>query len=417
NTALFSGGRIARMAEQFAVFAQALVQSPALPLGQAPLLTEAEWLQLQSWHGKAEALPGGCLHQLVEAQAESNPTAIAVVDAEQQLTYGELNAQANRLARYLREQRLVESETLVGICLGRSSALLVAILAVLKAGGAYVPLDPEYPQQRLALMQADAALGTVLTLQSQAADWLPSDSRVALDSVAVQASLAGYADDNLNLVCQPEQLAYVIYTSGSTGTPKGVMVEHRNLINYQQHMLACYQMQASDRVLQFSTPNFDIFVEEFIAALCNGAVLVLRSDARLEGPQAFSAFGTEQGVTVISLPTAFFHELQSLEPQWAWPSLRLVIVGGEALSANLAGRFIARAPQARLLNTYGPTETTITATSFAVQSTEEPVLPIGMANLNTRVYVLDSQQQPVPVGVSGELYVGGAGVARGYLNR
>ncbi|GAB2935471.1 hypothetical protein GCM10027181_38340 [Rheinheimera gaetbuli] len=195
------------------------------------------------------------------------------------------------------------------------------------------------------------------------------------------------------------------------------MVEHRNLVNYQQHILHCYQMQVGDRMLQFSTPNFDIFVEEFIAALCNGACLVLRSDACLGGAQAFKRFGHEQGASVISLPTAFFHELENNEPSWAWPSLRLVIVGGEALSSRLAQNFVVQSPKVRLLNTYGPTETTITATSFTVLLSDERCVPIGKPNSNTCVYVLDSQRQLVPQGVVGELYIGGDGLARGYLNR
>ncbi|GAB2911705.1 hypothetical protein GCM10027181_08330 [Rheinheimera gaetbuli] len=398
------------MAEQFAVFAQALVQSPALPLGQAPLLSAQEQAQLAAWQGTTAAYPQGCLHELVEQQAQASPSAVALVQGDTQLSYAQLNAQANRLARYLRADRQVHSETLVGICMPRSPQQIVAILAVLKAGGAYVPLDPEYPQERLALMQADAELGTVLTLQNQAADWLPLHSRVELDSVAVQASLAGYADDNLSLVCQPEQLAYVIYTSGSTGTPKGVMVEHRNVVALCHWHIAAFSVDKDSVATQTANIAFDASVWEVWPYLLAGGRIVQLTSAEVLDTQALWRCLTEQDVThcflVTPLAVQFMQHRDVVSGR-----LQYLLVGGDVLPML----DIPALPFA-VINNYGPTECTVVATSGRVDL-QAKSHAIGKPVSNSYAYVLDSQQQRVPVGVSGELYVGGAGLARGYLNK
>jgi amino acid adenylation domain-containing protein len=397
------------------LYRQVLAQLVANPAQSHRMLSEQAQAQLQEWNATTAAYPEGCVHQLVEAQAQVNPTAIAVVNGEQQLTYGELNAQANRLARYLREQRLVANETLVGVCLERSTQLIVAILAVLKAGGAYVPLDPDYPQERLALMQADAALGTVLTLADLQTDWLPLHNRVALDSVAVQASLAGYADDNLQLVCQPEQLAYVMYTSGSTGTPKGVMVEHRNIVS-----LVCgvdYVSLNADTVTLLHSPTaFDAATFEIWGALFNGGRMALHQGSSAD-VDALADNAARYGVTTVFLTTALF-DVFSDTITYPLPQLRQLLVGGEVVNPLTVRAVQQRNPQLQCINVYGPTENTTFSTAYPIPPVQDgAALPIGRPLTNRQAYVLDSQQQPVPVGVSGELYLGGAGLARGYLNR
>ncbi|WP_460862723.1 amino acid adenylation domain-containing protein, partial [Rheinheimera gaetbuli] len=397
------------------LYRQVLAQMVAKPAQSHHMLSASEQAQLSAWRGEIAAYPEGCLHQLVEAQAQANPDAVAVVSAEHPLTYGELNARANRLARYLREQRLVENETLVGICLERSPQLIVAILAVLKAGGAYVPLDPEYPQERLALMQADAGLGTVLTRESLAAEWLPRDSRVELDSVPVQASLAGYAQDNLELAYQPEQLAYVTYTSGSTGTPKGVMVEHRNVVS-----LVCgvdyVELNADTVTLLHSPASFDAATFEIWAALLNGGVLALHQGSSAD-VEALAESVAHYDVTTLWLTAGLFDVFSEaiLRPL---PKLRQLLAGGDIVNRAAVRAVQQRNPQLQCINGYGPTENTTFSTTYSIPQVQEGgALPIGRPLTNRHAYVLDSQQRLVPVGVSGELYVGGAGLARGYLNR
>ncbi|WP_395338239.1 amino acid adenylation domain-containing protein [Ningiella sp. W23] len=418
NSDVFNGETIARMATHFNQFASALIHHSELSVGRAPMLSKDEQAQFERWNATQSPVPSLCLHEQFESQALAHPTAIAVTCEHFQLSYCDLNAQANQLARYLQAQRQVSTETLVGICLPRSPQLLVAILAVLKAGGAYVPLDPTYPQERLKQIQEDAQLATVITSESIATDgWLARHQRLAIDEPSIQIGICDLPIDNLARPCNQEQLAYVIYTSGSTGKPKGVMVEHGNVVNYTQHMADYCQLSKDDRILQFTTPNFDVFVEEYTSALCNGASLVLRDTTCAQGSFDFRAFGAKHKLTMVSLPTAFFHELQSQGNKWVWPQLRVVIVGGEALNFHQGKDFCDQCPNVNLINAYGPSETTISATMFRVNENVGNAMPIGLPIANNSVYVLDEHMHLAPIGVTGELYVGGAGVARAYLNR
>ena len=367
--------------------------------------------------------PEQLVHHQFEAQAARTPAAIALIDQGRQFTYQQLNAKANQLARYLQQQG-VGPEVLVGVCIRRSPALIISLLAILKAGGAYVPFDPDYPAERLVMMQADAQAALILTTRSTLADWMTDIPVVCTDAQGDE--IAQQPTENLNSPVHPDQLAYVIYTSGSTGRPKGVMVEHHSLATYVETAARAYAIGPADRVLQFASVNFDTSAEEIYPCLLRGATLVLRTAEMIGSAQAFLAASQAWGITVWNLPTAFWHflsaELASLNlvpPQ----SLRLVIIGGEkALPARLAQWRRQAGEQVRLVNTYGPTETTVVATMCDLSgphavSLSAEALPIGKAIPQTQLYILDDQQQPVPPGAVGELYVGGAGVARGYLNR
>jgi amino acid adenylation domain-containing protein/thioester reductase-like protein len=364
------------------------------------------------------------VHQQFECQVGQTPDSVALVDQGRQYTYHQLNARANQLARFL-QRRGVGPEVLVGLCLPRSLELIVALLAILKAGGAYVPLDPSYPVERLELMRADAQMPLLLTDRARQADWMQAGNTqvICLDTqweVITQASEA-----NLPCPVQPHHLAYIIYTSGSTGQPKGVMIEHCSLAAYTQTAATAYALQPGDRALQFASISFDTAAEEIYPCLVRGATLVLRDDEMIGSVQAFLTRSRTWGITVWNLPTAFWHFITAelVRTGLALPeSVRLVIIGGEkAISARLAEWCQHVGHQVRLVNTYGPTEATIVATMCdlagpqAIADAENS--PIGHAIPLARLYVLDEAMQPVTSGTVGELYIGGVGVARGYLHR
>ncbi|MEI5640035.1 MULTISPECIES: amino acid adenylation domain-containing protein [unclassified Pseudoalteromonas] len=362
-----------------------------------------------------------CIHELFEQQAAEEPERVAVVLDETVLSYGELNARANQVAHYLREQYQLKPDTLVGLCVERSVEMVVGILGILKAGAAYVPLDPGYPSARLDYMVQDAALEVVLT-QGAGKDVLTgfSGDIVALDDTALFAQQSSENIDKEQLGLTANNLAYVIYTSGSTGQPKGVMIEHRALLNYQLHTQQAYGVTVSDRILQFSSISFDIFVEEFFGALCHGAQLILSSPVCRQGLQEFVSYCEKHHVTIVSLPTAFWAQIVSDSKVFTNTSIRLVIVGGEALStATVTEHYKSFPNEVLLMNTYGPTESTITATTYLTsqQCALEQSVAIGKANINNQLLILDDNQNLVPDGVPGELYIGGDGLARGYLNR
>jgi amino acid adenylation domain-containing protein len=433
NTDLFDERTVARMQDHFQTLLEGIVANPRALLSELPLLTTQEQEQLRQWGNQDAFLHTTilqkqdtcCIHQLFEAQVERTPNAIAVVFEQQQLTYRELNDKANQLAHCLKSLGVVP-EVLVGICAERSLDLIIGLLAILKAGGAYVPIDPKLPQERLALMLEDTQVPILLT-QTHLLSILPKTiaNVVCLDTdwrstceTLNQLSSERFAPTSSNL-------AYVIYTSGSTGKPKGVMIEHRSLVSYIETVNVEYDIRPSDRVLQFASFSFDVATEEIFVSLTQGATLVLRTDAMLNSMSTFLQWCRELEVTVLDLPTAFWHQLttelsQGLElPE----SLRLVIIGGEPV---LAERLLIWqthvSDRVQLLNAYGPTESTIGATicdlsKLSLSDSALRVVPIGRALRNTQLYILDRHRQPVPLGVSGELYIGGSGIARGYLNK
>ncbi|MEA5498288.1 non-ribosomal peptide synthetase [Limnoraphis robusta Tam1] len=352
---------------------------------------------------------------------ELTPDAVAVVFEEKKLTYRELNVKANQLAHYLQTLG-VKPEVLVGICVKRSLEMIVGILGILKAGGAYVPLDPTYPKERLAFMLEDSSVRVLLT-QQKLVEKLPANSARVICLYSDWEEISLHSQENPSSEVQPENLAYVIYTSGSTGKPKGVLIEHKSLVNYTTVAIAEYQIEKSDRILQFSSISFDVSAEEIYTSLTSGATLVLRTDTMLDSFEGFLQKCQNREISVMALPTAYWHELTAfLSPKTLAlpPSLRLVILGGEkALPERLKTWFECVGQQVRLLNNYGPTETTVGATIYEVSAADATLreLPIGRPLGNVCTYILDRNGQPVPIGVPGELYIGGVGLARGYLNR
>ena len=421
DTDLFDAATVARMAGHWETLLQSIANAPESSISRLPLLTQAEKNQFALWNNTSTDYPSErCIHELVELQAQRTPQATAVVQEKKTLTYAELNARANQLARYL-QNRGVGPEVRVGVSLESSPEMMVALLAVLKAGGACVPLDPNYPPERLHYMLEDAQVPVVIT-DSRSITALPVVSSQVIDLSSDWESIARENRENLHSAVTPENLAYVIYTSGSTGKPRGVLLTHAGLVNHNVAAIALYGLRPTDRVLQFSTISFDIAVEEIFPTWMSGATLVLKTPQMPLSGREFLAWIRERQITVLDLPTAYWHELvhqMSDTKQALPPKLRRVIVGGEKASANalIAWRKVA-GDRVQWINTYGPTEASVIATSFEPQGSEIPaVLPIGRPIANTQIHVLDSHLQPVPVGLRGELHIGGAGVARGYLNR
>jgi amino acid adenylation domain-containing protein len=364
-----------------------------------------------------------CIHELVEKQAERTPDAIAVVEGDRRLTYRDLNSQANRLAAYLRG-RGIGPEVPVAICLKRSTNLMVSMLAVLKAGGACVPLDPAYPAERLEFMLRDTRTALLLTQD----ELLPTRVRNTTEMIDLPLTWAMINQESADQVASgvtAKNLAYIIYTSGSTGKPRGVLLTHAGLVNHHLAVQELFDLKSSDRVLQFSSISFDIALEEIFPTWIAGATLILRMEDTPLGAREFARWIGEQRVSVLDLPTAYWHELvhQLSELKQSMPaSLRLVVVGGEKVSAKaLAAWNKLVAGTIRWINTYGPSEASIVATAYepAADSVREAPtsVPIGRPISNTQVYVLDRDLNPVPEGMSGELHIGGIGLARGYLNQ
>ncbi|MBI5032798.1 MAG: amino acid adenylation domain-containing protein [Chloroflexi bacterium] len=421
-TDLFDEATIARMAGHLHTLLKAIIENPDQSIATLPLLTDAERHQLLiEWNNTQAIYPDTCcVHQLFQAQVERAPDAIAAVFRDEQLSYHALNQRANQLARYLQKCG-VTTETLVGICMERSVEMLVGLLGILKAGGAYVPLDPNYPRERLEFMLDDSRAPLLLTqthLASRFTRQIPCKI-ICLDVESERISQE--SNGNVESGVTPENLAFVIYTSGSTGKPKGVEVLHRGVVNHNWAVVQQFRLEPRDRVLQFSTINFDAAAEEIFPTLQSGATLVLRPEGLLTGEELIRLIEKEN-LTVLDLPTAYWHEWVyelSLSPRPLPASLRLVVVGGEKVMASrlaLWQKFAVK--DITWMNTYGPTEGTIIATSYT-PAFDEPVgeVPIGRPIANTQAYVLDSHLQPTPISVPGELCIGGVGVARGYLNR
>ena len=365
------------------------------------------------WNATAADMPATTLPALFAAQAARSPEAVAVVCDGAELGYGELDAASNQLARRLIGLG-VGPETVVGLALERSVELVVAVLAVLKAGGCYLPLDAGHPPARLAFLLADAGAALVLTTAALARHLPPEVPALRLDDDAPALSSAPLGDDERRGALGPDHLAYIIYTSGSTGAPKGVAISHRAIVNHTLWLNRRFALGPGDRVLQKTALGFDASVWEFLSTLTAGATLVM---ARPEGdrdPAYLARALVEHDITVLQLVPSLLPLLLDQPELDAARRLRLIFCGGEALPQALVERCRARLAGAELHNLYGPTEATIDATSWpcavgdAVQTA-----PLGRPIANMRVYILDDRLEPVPVGVAGEIYLGGVGSGAG----
>jgi amino acid adenylation domain-containing protein/non-ribosomal peptide synthase protein (TIGR01720 family) len=409
NTDLFEAATIARLEKHFQTLLAAIVANPQQPVDRLSLLSAEERQQLLvEWNETASDYPQNkCINVLFEEWVERTPDAVAVVFKEISLTYRELNDRANQLAHYLQSLG-VKPEVLVGISADRSIERIVGLLGILKAGGAYVPLDPAYPPERLAYMLSDSQVSLLLKTE----DLLPKLPKYEGKIVFLDRDwqiIERSSKENPVSGAKAENLAYIIYTSGSTGKPKGVLIEHRGLCNLAKAQIEAFGVEASSRVLQFASFSFDASISEIVMTLCAGAQLHLATaESSLPG-ENLTQLLADRAITHITLPPS---ALAVMEPE-RLSTLKSLIVAGEACSAELVGRY---APGRRFFNAYGPTEITVCATiGECSDNLSKP--SIGRPIANTEIYILDSNLQPVPIGVPGEMYIGGVGIARGYLNR
>ncbi|MCA1568667.1 MAG: amino acid adenylation domain-containing protein, partial [Acidobacteria bacterium] len=422
----FEDATIECMLDHLATLLEAVGADPARQLRQMPLLTAAERHQLLAeWNRTtADYLPDACIHQLIEAQAMRTPHAVAVADAYQRLTYSELDTRSNQLARYLQACG-IRPEIRVGLCATQTVDMVVAVLATLKAGGVYVPLDPEHPIERLQFMIEDAAVAVLLT-HSQFVNLRPqrAPARVVCLDTDWEA-IASQGSQTLVSSVTGNNLAYVIYTSGSTGRPKGVAVPHVAAVNHCRAVQKEYHLEPSDRVLLFASMSFDVSLEQLLPPLMLGARVVLRGNSVWNAAEFVNKLKEEE-LTIINFPTAYWHQLaqecDASGEMYSKHELKLTIIGGDVILPE-AVRLWQKTParDARLLNAYGPTETVITATLFEIppgfcDSASRQKIPIGLPVIHRAVYILDQSGEPVPIGVPGELHIGGHLLARGYLN-
>jgi amino acid adenylation domain-containing protein len=417
STDLFEAETIRRMIGHYRTLLQNIVAQTSLPLSDIPLLTvEEEHQLLYVWNQTAADYPSDkCLHELFEEQVERTPDAVAVVSEDEQVSYRELNRRANRLAHYLRSLG-VGADHLVGICVERSVKMVVGVLGIMKAGGGYVPMDGESPPERLRFMMEDGEIGVLLTEQKLA--WrLPEHRARAIYLDRDWKAIERESADNRSSVNSGESVAYTIYTSGSTGRPKGILVPHRAVSR-----LVCntnyIKLDQSDRVAQASNFAFDAATFEIWGALVHGAQLVIVSKDELLSSSEFSKHMRGRGISVLFLTTALFNHLARESPD-IFGSLRHLLFGGEAVDPKWAREVLQSAPPERLLHVYGPTESTTFATWYSVLDVAEgeTTIPIGRPLSNTQAYILDQNMRPAPIGVHGELHLGGDGLALAYLNR
>jgi putative pyridoxal-dependent aspartate 1-decarboxylase len=421
STDLFEPSTITRIARHFQVLLEAIVTHPETPILQLPLLTTDERQQLLfEWNDNQAEYPiDRSIHFLFEEQANKTPEAIAVIYKNQQLTYRQLNKKANQLAHYLQTLG-VKPEILVGICVERSIEMLVGLLGVLKAGGAYIPLNPNHPGERLTEILSDAQVSILLTQQHLAESFKEYQTNlVCIDSDWELITRQNHQNPINGVTAN--NLAYVIYTSGSTGKPKGVMVEHSSLVNNYFAWSEAYQLSSLKTHLQMANFAFDVFTGDLVRALCSGGKLVLcPHDFLLEAEQLYSLIKQHQVDCGEFVPVVLRNLVQYLEKTNQVLNMNLVICGSDSWYGREYEQFQQfLGKKTRLINSFGVTEATIDSCYFERKTRKllpEQLVPIGKPYTNTQLYILDSSLQPVPIGIPGELYIGGAGVARGYFH-
>ncbi len=414
-----------RVVNHFLRVLDTFLLDPSQPVRRLSLTSPQEMQRLiAEWHPPVkEKMSSFCVQRLIEEQALKQPDATAVIQGGSRVTYGELNCRANAVAQLMRE-RGAKTKMPIGVYLTRSSEMIIAMLAVLKTGAPYVPIDPQYSTEWLKFILEDTGATMLLTQRSL----LGSLPEIGAEALCLDdpENLDGSNDENLGIAVEDDDLAYIIYTSGSTGTPKGVEISHGALANFTAEAATIFELTPSDRVLQFASVSFDTSVEEIFPCLTRGASLVLRTDSTVDSTSAFLELCRDLGVTVLDLPTAYWHELATTlfrERHTLPSSVRLVIIGGErAIIEKVALWQVCVDGSVRLLNTYGPTEAAVVSTVYdlthaALECGVAAEVPIGRAIGNVQTLVLDQNLSPVTEGVPGELYIGGVGLARGYVRR
>ena len=421
DPSVLSSDSIERIANYLQTLLSSALATPNIPVGDLPLLGQQERNTLiVDWNQTAATFPNACIHQLFESQAAATPSRIAVRSNADALTYQQLNEAANQLAHHLRDLG-VGPDSLVGLCIDRSTALMVAVLGILKAGGAYVPLNADNPKPRLAQQLVGA---TVLITEQKLLAQMPDIAGTTLCVDSQQELWSGLPTSNPTPETTPENLAYILYTSGSTGIPKGVAVRHRNLVNYTHAIATRLHLEQHPDGLHFATVSTiaaDLGNTCIYPALTSGGCLHIISYDIATDAQSFANYNTHHPIDVLKIVPSHLHALlQSSEAAQILPR-KFLITGGEALTRTLAEHISSLNPTCAILNHYGPTETTVGSLSlflsdFDWQHSTSPTIPIGRPLANTQLYVLDARQQLLPIGVAGELYIGGEGVTAGYLN-
>jgi aspartate racemase len=416
NTDLFEAASIDLMSGRFLMLLEGIINDPDQRVSALPIMAEAERHRLLvTWNDTRTDYPRyTTIHQLFEAQVEQTPNAVAVLFNDQHLTYDQLNRRANQLAHYL-QRNGVGPEVCVGLCLERSPEMIVTMLAILKAGGAYVPLDPDYPMERLSFMVADTQASVLVTQQGLLAE-LPKLSGPALCLDRDWTTVEQHPETDPVGQATADSLAYVMYTSGSTGKPKGTCISHRNVVRLVKNTNYA-DLTGREVFLQFAPISFDAATFEIWAPLLNGGRLVVFPGRTASLEELAHAIERYQ-VTTLWLTAGLFHHMADDHLEHL-KSVRHLMAGGDVLSVPHVQRVLENLDGCTLINAYGPTENTTFTTSYTMTDVKQvgPSVAIGRPIANTQVYILDRQLQPVPVGVSGELYIGGDGLARGYLNR
>ncbi|MEP0752181.1 amino acid adenylation domain-containing protein [Trichocoleus sp. Lan] len=411
---------IQALAEQFHALVESAANNPEIAVGELNILSDRSRHQLlvEFNNTQADYPRSKCIHQLFEKQTERTPDNIAVVFENQQLTYRELNARANQIAHHLQELG-VKPEVVVGICVERSLEMVIGILGILKAGGAYLPLDPAMPTERLALMLQDAQVSVLVTTQ----DLVNKFSDEARQIVCLNTegdTIAQESDRNLPAKASVQNLAYVIYTSGSTGKPKGVAIEHQQLLNYLNGIINRLDLPAGASYAIISTFAADLGHTVVFPALCTGGCLHIVSQERATDSEALANYFQNHPIDCLKIVPSHLSALLTSNSAHILPRKRLIL-GGEALTWNLIETIQKLAADCQIFNHYGPTEATVGVLTYQVAGQKgernSETVPLGRPIPNTQIYIVDAHLQPVPIGVPGELYIGGAGLARGYLNR
>src|SRR5262245_62033489 len=414
---LFERSSVEGIADRLVRVLEGALADPDRSIGKLDVLSAGErHTILREWNATARAVPAASLPELFAAQVAKTPHATAAVFEGSTLSYGELDAWANRVAHHLRSLG-VGPEVVVGLCVERSLEMLVGLIGILKAGGAYLPLDPGYPRERLGFMLSDAG-APVLVTQAHLRGRLPAHGGHVLCLDADADAIARHPASPPRSGLVPQHPAYVIYTSGSAGTPKGVVVSHRGLVNHMSWMMADHPVDERDVVLGRTAISFDAAGWEVWLPLLSGATLCVTPSQLAHHPTQFSAYLKQQGITIAQFVPSLLAAIPAVATPDAGGNLRCLFLGGESLASGLARDVIA-AWKVPLVNLYGPTEATIQVTSWSLHDAnlKDSAVPIGRPIWNTRVYVLDGGLEPVAAGVCGELYIAGAGLARGYLGR